>query len=171
MKPRQANESDLSAILAIYNHEILTSTAVYTDEPQTLEQRREWFAAKKEAGMPVFVLEDGDEVAGFGTYDLFRNWPGYRFCVEHSLYVLKTKRRLGYGKLLLTTLVEAAIGQGMHTMIAGIDGQNEGSLRLHLASGFFQVGYLNEVGYKFNRWLDLVFLQKILETQNKLTSP
>lgn len=170
METRPAIESDLPAIAAIYNHEILTSTSVYTDEPQTLEQRREWFTAKKDAGMPVFVLEDGDGVAGFGTYGRFRNFTGYRFCVEHSIYIAEAKRRLGYGKLLLATLIEAASDQGMHTMIAGVDGRNEGSIRLHLAFGFSQVGYLQEVGHKFNQWLDLVFLQKILETRNKLAS-
>jgi L-amino acid N-acyltransferase YncA len=170
MNTRPALESDLPAILAIYNREILTGTAIYIDEPQTLSQRTEWFAAKQQAGMPVIVLEDADGVAGFGAYGIFRNFPGYRFCVEHSIYVAEQKRRLGYGRILLTTLIDAASAQGKHTMIAVIDGQNQGSIRLHQAFGFTQAGYLKEAGTKFGRWLDVVFMQKILAPQIAATS-
>jgi L-amino acid N-acyltransferase YncA len=163
MSIRRAHESDLPAILSIYNHEILTGTAIYIDEPQTLEQRAHWLAVKQEAGLPVFVLEDADGVAGFGTYGPFRFFPGYRFCVEHSVYVAHTKRRLGYGKQLLATVIEAVSAQGMHTMIAAIDAENEGSIKLHSEFGFTRVGHLPQVACKFNRWLDLVLLQKTLD--------
>ncbi len=86
--------------------------------------------------------------------------------MEHSVYVAEKKRRRGYGRLLISTLIEMAARQGMHSMIAGVDAQNEVSLRLHSALGFVQVAHLKEVGYKFERWLDLVLLQKFLRAAN-----
>ena len=165
MQIRPASESDLPTILAIYNREIVTGTAIYLDEPQTLAYRRQWFTDKTADGLPVFVVEDSDGVAGFGTYGMFRNYCGYRFCVEHSVYVAENKRRLGYGKRLLATLIDVASAQGMHTMIAAIDAQNEQSIQLHLGFGFTQAGRFTEVGRKFDRWLDVVFLQKILDAR------
>jgi L-amino acid N-acyltransferase YncA len=162
---RRAIESDLPAILAIYNHEIETSTAIYLDEPQTLGQRAEWFAGRQAAGFPIFVLEDETGVAAFGTYGPFRHYPGYRFCVEHSLYVAESRRRRGYGAQMLATLIDAATKQGMHTMVAAIDTENEHSLDLHRAAGFTPVGHLKEIACKFGRWLDLVLLQKNLDSR------
>jgi L-amino acid N-acyltransferase YncA len=163
MRIRHATDADLPAILAIYNHEIATGTAIYIDEPQTLAQRAEWFAAKHAAGHPVFVLEDEAGVAGFASYGPFRNFPGYRFCVEHSLYVAENRRARGYGKQLLLILIEAATTNGMHTMVAAIDAANARSIALHAKHGFTQVALMPEVGRKFNRWLDLVLMQKTLE--------
>jgi len=162
MNTRPAVEADLPRVLDIYNHAIRTGTAVYEDKPHTLEMRQDWFAAKKTAGMPVLVIEDEEGVAGFGTYGPFRSQTGFCFSVEHSVYIAQEKRRLGYGGLLLSALIEAATKQGMHLMIATIDAQNESSIRLHLAFGFAQVGQMKEVGRKFDRWLDIVFLQKTL---------
>ncbi len=166
MKTRAAVASDLPGILGIYNDAIRTSTAVYDDQPHTLEMRTEWFRGKAASGLPVLVVDEGEGVAGFGTYGLFRNFTGYRFCVEHSVYVAEKKRRRGYGRLLISTLIETAASQGMHSMIAGVDAQNEVSIRLHTALGFVQVAHLKEVGYKFERWLDLVLLQKFLPAAN-----
>jgi L-amino acid N-acyltransferase len=166
MKTRAATESDLPGILEIYNDAIRTGTAVYDDQPHTLEMRREWLRGKTESGMPVLVIDDGGEVAGFGTYGLFRNFTGYRFCVEHSVYVSEKRRARGYGRFLISTLMEMAARQGMHSMIAGVDAQNEVSIRLHLALGFVQVAHIKEVGYKFDRWLDLVLMQKFLPAAN-----
>jgi L-amino acid N-acyltransferase YncA len=165
MQIRHAQESDLPTILAIYNHEILTGTVIYIDEPQTLEHRREWLTQKQQAGLPVLVLEDEQGVAGFGTYGIFRNFPGYRFTVEHSVYVAEHKRGAGYGRKLLATVIEAATMRGMHTMIGVIDGENERSIQFHLSFGFTRVGHLKEVGFKFDRWLNVVFLQKMLDTR------
>ena len=168
MRIRAATETDLLAILAIYNHEIATSTAIYIDEPQTLAQRAEWFNAKQVARLPVLVIEDESGVAGFASYGPFRHYPGYRFCVEHSLYVAENRRGHGYGRQLLTALVEIATANGLHTMIAAIDAANARSIKLHLDFGFQQVAHMPEVGHKFNRWLDLVLLQKTLDTRNHL---
>jgi phosphinothricin acetyltransferase len=162
MKIRPATILDLPVILTIHNREIETGTAIYIDEPQTLAQRAEWYAARTQAGFPVIVVEDENGVAGYGTYGPFRTLPGYRFCVEHSLYITERKRGLGYGRQLLATLIDAATAQRLHTMIAAIDADNAGSIRLHAQFGFTQVGHLPEVGRKFNRWLDLVLMQKML---------
>jgi len=162
MRIRPATDSDLPAILAIYNHEIATGTAIYIDEPQTLEQRAEWFAAKRAAGLPVLVIEDEEGVAGFGSYGPFRPQPGFRSCVEHSLYLAENRRGRGYGKLLLSALIDDAIMRGMHTMVAAIDAENQRSIALHAGFGFTLVGQLPEVARKFDRWLDLVLLQKTL---------
>jgi L-amino acid N-acyltransferase YncA len=170
MPIRKANASDLPGILAIYNHEILHNTSVYTEEPQTLEEKLEWLRDKEVAGFPVFVVDDDGEVAGFGTYGIFRSFCGYRYCVEHSIYVAEHKRRRGYGKQLLTAVVDAASAQGMHTMIAAVDAQNEASIRLHLDFGFEKVGQFHEVGRKFDRWLNVVFLQKTLDARSELDS-
>jgi len=166
MRIRPATDSDLPAILAIYNHEIATGTAIYVNEPETLGQRAEWFAAKRAAGLPVLVLEDEEGVAGFCSYGPFRSQAGFRSCVEHSLYVTENRRGRGYGKLLLSALIDDAVMRGMHTMIAAIDAENQRSIALHAGFGFNLVGQLPEVARKFDRWLDLVLLQKTLEGPN-----
>jgi L-amino acid N-acyltransferase len=167
MTIRAAGRADLPRILAIYNDAVLRTTATYDDQPHTLEMREAWFAAKQQSGMPVLVVADAQGVQGFGTYGPFRSFSGFRFTVEHSIYVAEERRGQGMGKLLLPALIDAAAGQGMHTMIAGIDATNAVSLRLHEAHGFTQAACLREVGYKFARWLDLIFLQKILAGEKK----
>ncbi len=165
MRIRPATESDLPSILAIYNHEIETSTVAYTDQLQTLDYRRTWFAEKTAAGLPVLVLEDEDGVAGFGTFGPFRHFSGYRLCAEHSVYIAAPKRRRGYGRQLLAAVIEAATAHGLHTLVAAIDSENGASIELHRAFGFIHVGRLPEVAFKFNRWLTLVLMQKTLDNR------
>jgi len=159
---RSAHEDDLPSILTIYNQAILTSTATYDVIPQTFEMRRHWFAEKQSAGMPVLVVEDEIGVAGFGSFGQFRPWAGYRFSVEHSLYVADKRQGRGHGKLLLAALIGIATHQGVHTMLAGVDAANVVSLRLHRAFGFTECGNFREIGYKFDSWRDLLMLQKML---------
>jgi phosphinothricin acetyltransferase len=159
---RNATEADLPAILNIYNDVILTTTAVYSEEPHTLQMRQAWFNERRSAGFPVIVAVADDVIAGFGTYGHFRVWPCYRFTMEHSVYVHKDMRGRGISKILLTDLITKAKAAGMHTMIAGVDSENDVSLQLHLKFGFTQVARFKEVGFKFGRWLDLVFLEMIL---------
>ena len=159
---RPATENDLQTILDIYNDAVLNTTAVYTYKPHTLEMRRQWFREHREAGLPVFVLEEGGTVAGFATYGKFRPWPAYKYSIEHSIYVHKEFRRRHIATRLMEKLLEAANEAGYATMIAGIDADNDASIRMHEQFGFMCAGKIAKAGYKFGRWLDLVFYQKLL---------
>lgn len=159
---RAATAADLPEILEIYNDAILNTTSVYSEKPHTLEMRQTWFNERKQAGFPVIVAVQDGNVAGFATYGHFRIWPCYRYTVEHSVYVRKESRGQGISKLLLNEVIDDARKAGMHAMIAGIDSENDISLKLHLQYGFEQVARFKEVGFKFNRWLDLIFLELIL---------
>ena len=162
MKVRDAEEADLPGVLAIYNEVIATSTAVFSDQPATLDDRRAWFAQRRSAGFPVLVAVDAQGVAGFASFGDFRSWPGYRYTVEHSIHVRKEVRRGGVGRALLEPLLARAAGLGKHMMLAGIDGENQASLAFHARFGFVDAGRLREVGHKFGRYIDLVFLQRAL---------
>ena len=160
---RDALETDLPAILEIYNDIILTTTAIYSEEPHTLQMRLNWFNERKQAGFPVIVAEQNGVLVGFATYGKFRVWPCYRFTVEHSVYIHKDSRGQGISKILLQEIISLAKSAGMHALIAGVDSENEISLQLHLKIGFTQVARFKEVGFKFGRWLDLIFLELILD--------
>ena len=159
---RDASEEDLPGILAIYNEVMATSTAIFSDQPSTLSERRSWLQARQGQGYPVLVAVDGADVIGFASFGDFRSWPGYRYTVEHSVHVAARVRGRGTGTALVQELLQRATALGKHVMVAGIDAANTGSIRLHERLGFTQVGLLREVGRKFDRWLDLVFLQKRL---------
>ena len=156
---RHATEQDLPAILDIYNDAIVNTTAVYDYEPHSLDMRRAWFAAKQQQGYPVFVAEENGQVYGFSTLGPFRSWAAYQYSVEHSVYVKVGHRGKGVGKLLMHPLIDHARAVRYHTMIAGIDADNAASIAFHQQFGFEQVAHFRQVGYKFNRWLDLVFMQ------------
>lgn len=161
---RLANAADLQPMLEIYNDAIMYTTSSYHYEPRTLDQWVAWFADKTVQEMPVFVaVNEQAQVIGWSTFGIFRGqWAGYRFSVEHSLYVAEQQRGRGAGKLLLQGLIDEAKRRGYHTMVAGVDATNTVSLSLHQSLGFFQVAHFREVGYKFDRWLDLIFLQLML---------
>jgi phosphinothricin acetyltransferase len=165
MEIRDAVESDLPGLLAIYNEVIATSTAIYSYIPVTLEDRTQWWHARVAMGYPVLIAADASGVLGFSTFGDFRSWPGYRFTVEHSVHVRDDCRGKGVGKELLKALFPRASALGKHIMIAGVDAANEPSIRFHERLGFEKVGHLREVGHKFDRWLDLVFLQRRLEAR------
>jgi L-amino acid N-acyltransferase YncA len=158
----EATEADLPAILAIHNDVVATSTAIYSDDPSTLEERAAWRTARQAAGYPVLVAREAGEVLGFASFGDFRAWPGYAATVEHSIHVRADRRRRGVGRALLSALPDRARACGKHVLIGGIDADNEASLSLHAALGFEQVAHFRQVGRKFDRWLDLVFVQKIL---------
>jgi phosphinothricin acetyltransferase len=159
---RDAREDDLPAILDIYNDVVATSTAIYRDEPATLEDRRAWWEARVTEGHAVLVAADGAEVVGFAAFGGFRPWPGYRYTVEHSVHVRADRRGQGVGVALMQPLLARAVALGMHVMIAGVDADNDASLRFHERLGFSRVAHLHEVGFKFGRWLDLVLMQRRL---------
>ena len=161
---RHALESDLPGILAIYNDVIASSTAVYTETPSTLEDRRTWWAERTKQGFDVFVAVEGGEVVGFASFGPFRPWPGYRFTVEHSVHVRADRRGAGVGTALMHEIIAAARRQHKHVLIAGVDAQNAASIQFHERLGFERVAHFRQVGFKFGRWLDLVFLQLMLES-------
>jgi phosphinothricin acetyltransferase len=160
---RDATEADLPSILAIYNDVLATSTAIFSDHPSTLEDRLRWFRARREAGYPVLVAADDSGVLGFASFGDFRSWPGYRHTVEHSVHVRHDVRARGVGTALMGVLLARAADLGKHVMVAGVDADNHGSIRLHERLGFRQAGTLHHVGCKFGRWLDLTFLERRLD--------
>jgi len=162
MEIRAASEADLPAILAITNDAILHTTSSWNVHPTTLEARRLWLADRQAAALPVLVGVIDGAVAGFGSYGSFRAWDGYRLTVEHSIYVDAAFRRRGVGRLLLASLIDHAMQAGMHVMMGVISADNLISIALHEEFGFTIVGRLPEVGRKFDRWLDLVLMQKTL---------
>ncbi|MDJ1485045.1 N-acetyltransferase family protein [Cytophagaceae bacterium YF14B1] len=159
---RDATSDDVPAILSIINHAIAHTTAVYDYQPRSLEVQQAWFDKKQVDNMPVLVADYQGKIIGFGSYGIFRPWEGYRFSVEHSIYVSEESRGKGVGKMLLEVLIDRARKQGFHTMIAGIDAENVVSCELHRKLGFQETGRLKEVGYKFDKWLDLAFMQLYL---------
>lgn len=162
MKIREAVNEDLPAILEIMNDAILNSTAIYDYNIRTQEYVNDWFAKKKSDNLPVIVGELEGKTIGFGSYGKFRPHDGYKYSAEHSIYIAHGFRGLGRGGALLQELIKLAKKQGFHTLIAGIDADNEGSCKFHGRYGFVEVGRFREVGYKFDRWLDLVFMQLVL---------
>jgi phosphinothricin acetyltransferase len=166
MRVRDATDADLPAILDLYNALVPTTTVAWTEELDTLEQRRAWLAAQHQHDFPVLVAEVDGEVVGFGAYGWFRmdgRWPGYDRTVEHSIHVAEPHWGTGVGRALLEALVERAEAAGLHVMVAAVDGDNAGSIAFHERLGFTQVARMPEVGHKFGRWLDLVFLQRNLD--------
>ncbi|TAL35115.1 MAG: N-acetyltransferase family protein [Phenylobacterium sp.] len=162
MRIDEATEADLPAILAIHNDVVATSTAIYSDIPSTLADRATWRATRQAAGYPVLVAREAGEVLGFASFGDFRAGSGYAATVEHSIHVRADARRRGVGRALLSTLPDRAKACGKHVLIGGIDADNQASLSLHAALGFERVAHFRQVGRKFGRWLDLVFVQKIL---------
>jgi L-amino acid N-acyltransferase YncA len=161
---RDAAKDDLPQILTIYNDVVATSTAVYADRPATLEERTQWFEARKARSYPVLVAVEGDRVLGFSSFGDWRGaWSGYRHTVEHSVHVAAKSRGGGIGGRLVEALFPLAAAMNMHVMIGGIDAANQGSLRFHERLGFQRVAHFRQVGHKFGRWLDLVFVQRFLD--------
>lgn len=157
-----ATRTQLPEILGIYNEVIRHTTAVYSDQEVTLANREAWFDARVERGFPVLVANDPSGVLGFGSFGEFRTSPCYRYSVEHSVHVRADSRGRGVGRALVTALLDRAASMQMHVMIGGIDADNAFSLGLHDSLGFEVVGHFREVGYKFGRWLDLKFLQRLI---------
>ena len=157
-----AGEEHLPGIRAIYNHAVQHSTAIWNDALVDLENRRDWWRGRTGAGFPILVAVAGDDVLGYASYGPFRPFDGYRKTVEHSVYVAETARGRGVGSALLIALEAEARRAKMHVMLGGIAAENEASIRLHRKLGFVETGRMPEVGQKFGRYLDLVFMQKRL---------
>ncbi len=128
----------------------------------------EWFARKRAGNYPVLGIEDaGGALLGFATYGPFRAFPGYKYTVEHSVYVERGRRGEGIGRRLMVALIDAARAQQLHSLIGAIDASNASSIAFHRSLGFTPCGSIREAGFKFGRWLDLEFYQLILATPDQ----
>lgn len=160
-----SEERHASAILDIFNEAILNSTALYDYLPRAPETMAPWFATKRANAFPVIGFEDErDRLLGFATYGTFRAWPAYKYTVEHSIYVERDHRGAGLGRLLLERLIDMAEDQGIHAMVGGIDVENAASIALHTRLDFEHAGTIREAAFKFGRWRDLSFFQRVLST-------
>lgn len=154
-------------ILEIFNEAIENSTALYDYKKRSFETMALWFENKINNHYPVIGLEDKNyRLMGFASYGSFRNWPAYKYSVEHSIYIHKNFRGLGFGNILLKEIINEAKGNDIHVMVGGVDTENRASIALHEKHGFVHVGTLPQIGYKFGQWLDLAFYQLILNTPN-----
>jgi phosphinothricin acetyltransferase len=162
IKIRPYQVDDAVAILDIINDAILHSTALYDYNPRTLENQLAIFDDKLKKGFPILVATLNGQLVGFGYYSEFRLREAYKFTVEHSVYAHKKAIGIGVGKALLTELIKLAKQQELHTMIGVIDSENTNSIAFHKKYGFEEVGFIKESGYKFNRWLHSVIVQKML---------
>lgn len=160
---RAAREDDMPAVLEIYNEEVRHSTATYQYAERTLDEQVAQWLAKRADGHRFFVaVTDDDQVVGYANYGLFRPREGWRFTCEHSVYLHRDWRGRGLGKLLLPAVMAHARERGFHSMVGVVDAANVASVRLHEALGFTVAGVIREGGYKFERWLDVAFLQAML---------
>jgi phosphinothricin acetyltransferase len=154
---------DTQSILEIINYNILNSTALYDYKTRDFETQKTILEDKINKGFPVFVAECDGKLVGFGMYSEFRFREAYKFTVEHSVYVSPNEMGKGIGKMIMAQLIIQAKAQGLHTMIGVIDSENKSSITFHEQFGFKTVGIIKESGYKFDRWLDSVFMQLLLE--------
>lgn len=177
---RDAVPGDAEAITAIYNHAVEHTTAIWNDTLVDAENRRAWMVQRYAAGFPVLVAVEPrtgagadatgntkttgeQQVLGYATYGSYRPHDGYRHTVEHSVYIRHDQRGRGLGTDLMIALIDRARRSDIHVIVAGIDAANTGSIRLHERLGFRRAGVLTEVGTKFGAWLDLAFLQLVLD--------
>jgi phosphinothricin acetyltransferase len=169
MQVRPATRTDLPEIAAIYNDAVLNTTASYDYEPRAWEQRVAWFDAHEEQRLPIFVAVDAEaRLAGWSSLSRYHDRVGYRFTVENSVYVAAPLRGQGVGTLLLPPLIESAQALGLRAIIAAIDAENTASIRLHARFGFVQVGHFKQVGFKFGRWLDVIYMEKLVTASSDL---
>ncbi len=163
MQLRDATADDAPAILEIYNHQVLTSTATFDLVPRTLDEQVEWLTSRAGAHVVMVAVDEADgQVAGFGALSAYRERAGYATTVEDSVYVSEHHQGRGVGRLLLAELVERARSHGFHALMAKIVGGHEVSIGLHRNCGFEIVGTEREVGRKFGRWLDVVLMEMLL---------
>jgi Sortase and related acyltransferases len=158
---RAAVRSDLKAINDIYNHYVAHSTCTYQEEPEPIRGRRQWFEHHGSVH-PVTVAEVSGLVVGWGSLSAYHARSAYRRTVENSVYVHHQHHRRGIGSLLLQDLIRRARIAGHHAIIAGIDAEQKASVALHSRFRFEKVGPFTEVGFKFGRWLDVIYMELIL---------
>jgi len=158
---RLATLDDAAAILAIYNVEVHSHTSTFDLVPRTLDDQRRWISDRSGAFSAV-VGSIGDEVVGFASLSPYKERAAYRTTVENSVYVSRDHPRLGIGRTLMEHVIGIAADSGFHSIVARIEASGTASRALHEACGFELVGVEREVGRKFNRWLDVAVMQRML---------
>ncbi len=162
MQIRLARSADAESIRTIYNAEVTGSTATFDLVPRTADEQSVWMEEHQGPYPAVVAVDEDDTVLGFGSLSVFRDRPAYATTVENSVYVDRSHRGRGVGRLLMAELITLATRHGFHCIVARIGGDNQASISLHEACGFQMVGVEREVGRKFNRWLDVSVLQRML---------
>ena len=164
---RPSQEPDLPAITAIYGHHVLHGSGTFETEPPSLADMRARRAEVLARQLPSLVAEDGDRILGFAYCNWFKPRPAYRFSAEDSIYLTPDVHRHGLGRALLAELAAQAEAAGVRKLIAVIgDSANASSIGVHRSVGFEQVGVLKSCGWKFERWLDAVLMEKTLGAGN-----
>lgn len=163
---RAAVSGDLDTINAIYNHYVARSSCTFQTEPSTAAERAAWFAAHDEQH-PVIVAERAGEILGWASLSRYHARHAYRFTVEDSVYIRHDAHGRGLGRALLSALIERATQLKHHTIIALIAADQPPSIHLHASLGFDQVAHLRDVGWKFDRWIDVIFMQRVLDTAGR----
>ena len=160
---RAACEGDLGAIREIYNHYVFTSTCTFAETAQSDAEVRAWFAEHDAPKHPVLVAERGGQVLGWGSLSRFKSRCAYRFTVEDSVYVRHDCHRQGLGAMLLGRLVEMARAAGHRSVLGVVAADQPASVALHARFGFREVGRLVQVGWKFDRWIDVIYMQRSID--------
>ncbi|WP_309682109.1 N-acetyltransferase family protein [Polaromonas sp.] len=172
---RPSRDEDLPAITAIYAHHVLHGTGTFETEPPGVTDMAARRADVLAKGLPYLVAEDEGKIAGFAYGNWFKPRPAYRFSVEDSIYLAPDLHRKGLGRALLTELLARCEAVGVRKVMAVIgDSANAGSVGVHLALGFTQVGVVESCGWKHGAWRDIVIMQKTLghgDTQPPLEAP
>lgn len=161
---RLATEADLIAINDIYNHYVLHATSTYQEEPETIAARRAWLR-EHDAAHPITIAEIDSRVVGWGSLSVYHRRSAYRYTVEDSIYIHHDFHRRGVGSALLEDLIGRARNLGYHVIVAGADTEQAGSVALHEKFGFEHVAHFKQVGFKFGRWLDVVYMQLMLDAR------
>ena len=166
MHIRDATVDDLPTITDLFNAHILTTTIAWRDTTAAADEFEDWFASQTSGGNPVLVAETDGSVIGYCCWSAFRGGPrflGYRHTVEQTVHVADAVQRTGVGRTLISALIDRARDEGVHVLVAGIDAENGASIALHRSLGYIEVARMPEVGRKFDRWLDLVLMQLIVQ--------
>lgn len=160
---RDARPADAAGIAAIYNDAVRTTTAILMEGEVDAANRVAWMQARAAAGYPVLVAEAAGRVLGYASFGDWRPFDGFRATVENSVYVDPQARGRGIAGALLAALIPRARACGKHVIVAAITAENDASIRLHAKAGFVETARMREVGQKFGRWLDVVFMELRLD--------
>ena len=159
---RPATPADYDAILAFWNPMIRDTTVTFSSEEKTHDTLGTMIDARRDAGQEFLLAEEAGQVLGFVTYGQFRGGNGYRHAMEHTIILAPEARGRGVGRGLMEALEAHARAGGVHIMMGGISAENAAGVAFHAAVGYVEVGRVREAGRKFDRWIDLVLMQKIL---------